>query len=54
MALVVDAAHGAAHAAPLATAAEQLYLAGQGAGLGRHDDSSIIELLRGPQARATR
>lgn len=30
----------------LATAAERLYLDGRRAGLGRLDDSSIIELLR--------
>jgi 3-hydroxyisobutyrate dehydrogenase/putative dehydrogenase len=33
--------------APLAAAAEQLYRAGSRAGLGRRDDSSLIEVLRG-------
>lgn len=33
--------------APLASTAEQLYLSGRRAGLGRHDDSSVIEVLRG-------
>lgn len=32
---------------PLASAAEQLYLAGRRAGLGRHDDSTVIEVFRG-------
>ncbi|WP_028066430.1 NAD(P)-dependent oxidoreductase [Solirubrobacter soli] len=32
--------------APMAAAAEQLYLAGRQAGLGRKDDSSLIEVLR--------
>jgi 3-hydroxyisobutyrate dehydrogenase/putative dehydrogenase len=47
MGLVLDAARDAAYPAPLASAAEQLYLAGRRAGLGRRDDSSVIEVLRG-------
>ena len=47
MGLVADAARGNGYAAPLASAAEQLYLAGRRAGLGRRDDSSLIEVLRG-------
>jgi len=48
MGLVVDAARDSAYPAPLASAAQQLYLAGRRAGLGRHDDSSVIEVLRQP------
>jgi 3-hydroxyisobutyrate dehydrogenase len=47
MGLVLDAARDMAYPAPLASAAEQLYLAGRRAGLGRRDDSSVIEVLRG-------
>jgi 3-hydroxyisobutyrate dehydrogenase/putative dehydrogenase len=47
MGLVLDAARDTAYPAPLASAAEQLYLAGHRAGLGRRDDSSVIEVLRG-------
>ena len=47
MGLVTDAARAGAYPAPLASAAEQLYLAGRRAGLGRRDDSSVIEVLRG-------
>ena len=47
MGLVVDAARERTYPAPLATAAEQLYLAGRRAGLGRRDDSSVIDVLRG-------
>jgi 3-hydroxyisobutyrate dehydrogenase/putative dehydrogenase len=47
MGLVTDAARAASYPAPLAGAAEQLYLAGRRAGLGRRDDSSVIEVLRG-------
>ena len=32
---------------PWSAAAEQLYLAGRRAGLGRRDDSAVIEVLRG-------
>lgn len=49
MGLVVEAARANAYPSPLAAAAEQLYLAGCRAGLGRQDDSSIIQVLRGPQ-----
>lgn len=49
MGLVVEAARANAYPSPLAAAAEQLYLAGRRAGLGRQDDSSIIQVLRGPQ-----
>jgi 3-hydroxyisobutyrate dehydrogenase len=47
MGLVTDAARASSYPAPLASAAEQLYLAGRRAGLGRRDDSSLIEVLRG-------
>jgi 3-hydroxyisobutyrate dehydrogenase/putative dehydrogenase len=47
MGLVTDAARANAYPTPLATAAEQLYLAGRRAGLGRADDSSLIQILRG-------
>jgi 3-hydroxyisobutyrate dehydrogenase len=47
MDLVVEAARQHGYPAPLAGAAEQLYLAGRRAGLGRLDDSSVIEILRG-------
>ena len=46
MALVTDAARANGSPAPLASAAEQLYLAGQRAGLGRRDDSGVINVLR--------
>ena len=47
MGLVVDAARQSTYPAPLASIAEQLYLSGRRAGLGRSDDSSVIEVLRG-------
>ena len=47
MGLVTDAARASSYPAPLASAAEQLYLAGHRAGLGRRDDSAVIEVLRG-------
>ena len=47
MGLVTDAAREKAYPTPLASVAEQLYLAGSRAGLGRLDDSSIIRLFRG-------
>jgi 3-hydroxyisobutyrate dehydrogenase/putative dehydrogenase len=50
MGLVLDAARASGYHAPLASAAEQLYLAGRRAGLGRHDDSAVIEILRGGPA----
>lgn len=46
MGLVLDAARGATYAAPLASSAQLLYLAGRRGGLGRLDDSSVIEVLR--------
>jgi 3-hydroxyisobutyrate dehydrogenase len=49
MSLVLDAARENSYPAPLASAAEQLYLAGRRAGLGRRDDSAVIEMLRGSQ-----
>lgn len=52
MGLVTDAARANAYPAPLASAAEQLYLAGRRAGLGRSDDSSLIQVLRGAAAKA--
>ena len=51
MGLVLDAARANSYPAPLASAAEQLYLAGRRAGLGRHDDSFVIEVLRGGRTR---
>jgi 3-hydroxyisobutyrate dehydrogenase len=53
MGLVLDAARTTSFPAPLASAAEQLYLAGRRAGLGRRDDSSVIEVLRGNLARSS-
>ena len=47
MGLVADAARANGYSAPLAFSAERLYLAGRRAGLGRLDDSSLIEVLRG-------
>lgn len=47
MGLVTDAARTSSHPAPLASVAEQLYLAGRRAGLGRRDDSAVIDVLRG-------
>ena len=47
MGLVLDAARATSFPSPLASAAEQLYLAGRRVGLGRRDDSSVIEVLRG-------
>ena len=52
MGLVTDAARANAYPAPLASTAEQLYLAGRRAGLGRSDDSSIIQVLRGAVSKA--
>jgi 3-hydroxyisobutyrate dehydrogenase len=53
MGLVTDAARGSNYPAPLASAAEQLYLAGRRAGLGRRDDSAVIEVLRGTLSAPT-
>jgi 3-hydroxyisobutyrate dehydrogenase len=53
MALVTDAAHTTGFTAPLAEAAEQLYLTGHHAGLGRRDDSTVIEVLRGAPSTST-
>ena len=47
MGLVTDAARAAAYPAPLAGAAELLFLASRRAGRGLFDDSSVIEVLRG-------
>jgi 3-hydroxyisobutyrate dehydrogenase len=47
MGLVTEAAREESYPTPLAAAAEQLYRAGRRAGLGRRDDSSLIEVLRG-------
>lgn len=46
MGLVVDSARAAAFPAPLARAAEQLYLAGRRRGLGRLDDAAVLRVLR--------
>lgn len=48
MGLVAEAARSSTFPTPLATAAEQLYLRGRQQGLGRKDDSSVIEVFRGP------
>ena len=53
MGLVLDAARTSSFPAPLASAAEQLYVAGRRAGLGRRDDSSVIEVLRGNLTRSS-
>ena len=53
MGLVTEAARANGSPAPLASAAEQLYLAGHQAGLGRRDDSSVIEVLRGNRPAST-
>jgi 3-hydroxyisobutyrate dehydrogenase len=53
MGLVTQAARAKAYPTPLATAAEQLYLAGRRAGLGRADDSSVIHILRGTASAST-
>jgi 3-hydroxyisobutyrate dehydrogenase len=47
MGLVRGAARRVGFSTPLAQAAEQIYLAGQRAGLGRLDDSVVIEVARG-------
>jgi 3-hydroxyisobutyrate dehydrogenase/putative dehydrogenase len=47
MGLVTDAARSGAYPAPLATAAELLFLASRRAGRGRFDDSTVIDTLRG-------
>jgi 3-hydroxyisobutyrate dehydrogenase len=52
MGLVLEAARETSFPAPLASAAEQLYLAGRRAGLGRRDDSSVIEVFRGGSPRS--
>jgi 3-hydroxyisobutyrate dehydrogenase/putative dehydrogenase len=49
--LVLDAARDHAYPAPLASVAEQLYLSGRRAGMGRRDDSAIIDVLRGRAVR---
>lgn len=53
MGLVVEAARTSRFPVPLASAAEQLYLAGARAGLGRKDDSSLIEIARGHTSPTT-
>jgi 3-hydroxyisobutyrate dehydrogenase len=53
MGLVTDAARANHSPVPLASAAQQLYLAGHPAGLGRRDDSSVIEVLRGNRLAST-
>jgi 3-hydroxyisobutyrate dehydrogenase len=48
MGLVLGAADQSGFSAPLAKAAEQIYLTGRQAGFGRLDDSVVIEVLRRP------
>ena len=50
--LVLAAARDTAYPAPLAATAEQLYLSGRRAGLGRADDSRLVEVLRGTPAHS--
>lgn len=45
--LVTDSARGASHPTPIAAAALQQFVAGRRAGLGRADDSAVIEVARG-------
>ena len=47
MGLVLGAARQSGFSTPLAQAAEEVYLTGQRAGLGRLDDSVVIEVMRG-------
>jgi 3-hydroxyisobutyrate dehydrogenase len=47
MGLVLGAARRHGFSSPLAETAEQIYLTGQRAGLGRLDDSVVIEVMRG-------
>lgn len=53
MGLVTAAAREKSYPTPLASAAEQLFLAGRRAGLGRADDSSLIQILRGTATAST-
>ena len=46
MGLVTDAARAVEQPVPLASAAEQLYVRGRREGHGRHDDSSVYDILR--------
>jgi len=50
MGLVADAAREQGFGATLARAAQEIYLAGAHAGLGRADDAAIIEVFRGDHA----
>ena len=52
MGLVTDAARAGTYPAPLAAVAEQLFLSARRAGLGRADDSSVIQVLRGTASRS--
>lgn len=45
--LVTDSARGSSHPTPIAAAALQQFVAGRRAGLGRADDSAVIEVARG-------
>ncbi|MEL4505265.1 NAD(P)-dependent oxidoreductase [Luteococcus sp. H138] len=49
MGIVSQAAREVAQEVPLAVTAEQLYLRGRRQGLGRKDDSVVVQLLRGNQ-----
>jgi 3-hydroxyisobutyrate dehydrogenase len=57
MGLVVDVARQHSFPAPLAATAEQLYMSGHRAGLGRLDDSAVIQVLLGrplaPEVKGT-
>ena len=50
MGIVTDVGRAAHVPLPLAAAAQQLYLLAEAAGLGAHDDSSIVTLLSPPPA----
>lgn len=53
MGLVVDSARRVAFPAPLARAAEQLYLIGRRRGLGTLDDAAVLRVLRDEVGEAT-
>jgi 3-hydroxyisobutyrate dehydrogenase/putative dehydrogenase len=52
MGLVTETARSCSYPTPLASAAELLYVAGRRAGMGRLDDASVIDVLRGTTKEA--
>ncbi|WP_108880126.1 NAD(P)-binding domain-containing protein [Anderseniella sp. Alg231-50] len=50
--IVLDHGRAARHGLPLSAAAHQMFLAASGAGLGRADDSQVIQSYRGLNAKA--